>query len=139
MRTADTLATPRGPLLGRRSGPRRGQSGQATVELALVLPAVVTVLLLVVQVGLLVRDRVLTVHAARSAARAVAVDPSASAARRAVAGSGVDVRVALGGELRPGGLATVTVTGRPTSLPIVGVVLAGVELRERLVVRVEGP
>ncbi len=139
MSTPATRAVRDLPSPRRRSGLGRGQSGQATVELALVLPAVVTVLLLVVQVGLLVRDRVLTVHAARSAARAVAVEPSASAARRAVAGSGVDVRIALGGELRPGGLATVTVTGRPTSLPIVGVVLAGVELRERLVVRVEGP
>jgi hypothetical protein len=49
------------------------------------------------------------------------------------------VRVAVGGDRRPGGLATVAVTSSPTGLPIVGRVLAGIELRERLVARVEGP
>ena len=36
--------------------------GQATVELALVLPVVVVVVLLVVQVGLVARERVLGGH-----------------------------------------------------------------------------
>jgi len=36
----------------------RSASGQATVELAVALPLVVTLLLLVVQVGLVVRDQV---------------------------------------------------------------------------------
>ncbi|UDY34420.1 TadE/TadG family type IV pilus assembly protein [Dermatobacter hominis] len=121
-------------------GTRRTERGQATVELALLLPVVVTALLLVVQVGLVVRDRVLVVHAARTAARAVAVDPTPAAARAALddAGAG-DVRVAVRGDRRPGRLATVTVTASPTALPLVGRVLSGVELRERLSVRVEGP
>ena len=58
---------------GGRAGADRGQS---TVEFALVLPLVVMVLLLVVQVGLVVRDQVLVVHAAREAARAAAVGDS---------------------------------------------------------------
>ena len=45
------------------------------MELALVLPLVVALLLAVVQVGLIVRDQVLVVHAAREAAREAAVDP----------------------------------------------------------------
>ena len=58
---------------------RRGDGGQASVELALVLPLVVLLLLAVVQLGLLVRDQILVVHAAREAAREAAVDPAADA------------------------------------------------------------
>ena len=47
----------------------RSQRGQSTVELACILPIVVICLLLAVQAGLVVRDRVLVVHAARAAGR----------------------------------------------------------------------
>lgn len=118
----------------------REQRGQATVELALVLPVVVFVVLLVVQVGLVVRERLLVVHAARAAARAVAVEPTLAVARSAagdaVGSHGLEVR--LGGDLGPGGLATVTVASRPSMLPLLGRVLSGVEVSERLAVRVEG-
>lgn len=114
--------------------------GQATVELAIVLPVVAALLLLVLQVGLLARDRVMAVHAARVAAREVAIDADAGSARRALDQLDDDrFDVVVGGDLTPGGLATVTVSARPTALPIVGRVLASVQVRERLTVRVEGP
>jgi Flp pilus assembly protein TadG len=74
---------------------RGDDGGQAAVELALSLPVVVVLLLVVVQAGLLVRDQVLVVHAAREAARAAAVEPrpgspAAAARRAAIAGSGLD-------------------------------------------------
>lgn len=72
---------------GRRPS-ARGQRGQATVELALALPLVLIGLLLVVQAGLVVADHVATVHAAREAARAVAVDGRAGVADRAAADAG---------------------------------------------------
>lgn len=53
------------------------QRGQATVELALVLPVVIVLLLAVVQVGQVVRYRVVVVHTAREVARAAAVSPTA--------------------------------------------------------------
>ena len=111
------------------------------MELALLLPVVAVALLLVVQVGLVMRDRVLVVDATRTAARAVAVDPTSAAARTALrdAGAPQGLRVAVSGDRRPGGLVTVSVTGSPTAVPIVGRVVAGVELREHLTVRVEGP
>ena len=62
---------------------RRREGGQATVEVALLLPLLATMLLAVVQVGLVVRDQVLVTHAAREAARAAAVDPTEDAAREA--------------------------------------------------------
>ena len=60
----------RRPLLSRR---RSSQRGQSTVEFVLVMPFFALMLLAVVQVGLLVRTRVLVTHAAREAVRVAAV------------------------------------------------------------------
>ena len=120
----------------------RGDGGQAAVELALVLPLVALVLLAVVQVGLVVRDHVLVVHAAREAARQAAVEPAPDAPRRAaLAGSG------LGGDR-----LSVAVTGRggagtrvrgevryraPTRVPLVGAAIVDVDLEATATRRVE--
>jgi Flp pilus assembly protein TadG len=73
-----------------RSGHRA--AGSATVEFALVLPLVLVVVLALVQVGLLVRDRLLVEAAARAAARAAAVqdDPAAISAAALAAAPGLD-------------------------------------------------
>jgi Flp pilus assembly protein TadG len=74
--------------------PRNGHraAGSATVEFALVLPLVLVVVLALVQVGLLVRDRLLVEAAARAAARAAAVqdDPAAISAAALAAAPGLD-------------------------------------------------
>ena len=62
--------------------------GQATVELALVLPLVALLLLGLVQVAVVARDQVLVAHAAREAARAAAVDDDVDAVRRAAERAG---------------------------------------------------
>jgi Flp pilus assembly protein TadG len=113
------------------------------VELALVLPLVVALLLAILQVGLLVRDQVLVVHAAREAARAAAVEPDASgAARRAAAGSGglrsSRLQVAVAGKGAPGSRVRVEVRYRaPTDVPLVGGALGDVTLVGRATMRVE--
>jgi len=60
------------------------ERGTAAVEFALVLPIVLAIVLALVQVGLLVRDRLLVESAVRSGARSAAVDPSDEAVRTAV-------------------------------------------------------
>ena len=69
----------------------RGDHGQATVELALCLPVVVIALLAVLQVAVVARDHVLVAHAAREAARAVAVGADQATAAE-VAGALVGAR-----------------------------------------------
>ena len=63
---------------------RERASGQATIEAALTLPVVLIALLLIVQVGLVVRDALALVQAAREGARAVAVSAEDAEARAAV-------------------------------------------------------
>jgi Flp pilus assembly protein TadG len=74
------------------------------VEFALVLPLVLVMALALVQVGLLVRDRLLVESAARAGARTAALQPDDAAVRDAVTaavpsldGAAIDVSVARGG------------------------------------------
>jgi hypothetical protein len=108
----------------------------------MLLPVVVMVLLVVLQVALVARDRLAVVHSTRAVARTVIVDPSPGAAARSLraqGGAAATGRVSLSGSLRPGGLATVTVSMPASRAPIIGRVVADVTLRERLTVYVEGP
>ena len=121
---------------------RRREGGQATVEVALLLPLFALLLLAVVQVGLVVRDQVLVTHAAREAARAAAVDPRAEVAREgAEAAARLDptrLAVELSGATDPGGRLTVTVLYRsPTDVPLVGRLLGDRPLTAEATMRVE--
>ena len=124
------------------TGATASDEGQAAVELALVLPLVALLLLVLVQVGLVVRDQVLVVHAAREAAREAVVDAVPDAASRAaVASSGLDARrltVQLRGRGRPGSRVEADLTYRSaTDVPLAGVLLGDVRLTAKASMRVE--
>lgn len=119
------------------------ERGQATVELALLLPVVVVLLLAVLQVGLLGRDLLLVTHASREAARAAAVDGDPGAPRRAaIASSGLDpdrLEVHVRGRHTAGTRVRVEVTYRaPTAVPLIGALLGDRTLRTTVTMRVEG-
>lgn len=108
----------------------RSSRGQATVEAAILLPFIALILLAIVQIGLVVRSRILVTHAAREGARAAAVGGSDDEVRAAVAIAGnlpiqrleVEVR-------RVGDTASVTVTYRdPTDVPLVGALVGDAEM-----------
>lgn len=117
---------------------RDRERGQATVEFALLLPLVVFAVLAIIQVGLVVRDQLGVVHAAREAARAASVDPdpgrAVRAARRTLPGADVDVgpRPKVGGEIS----VTVRYTS-VTDLPLVGALFPDPDLHATTVMRVE--
>ena len=126
----------------RRSAGRRPDRGQATVELALVLPLIAMLLLALVQAVIVARDQILVTHAAREAARAAAVDPDPGAARRAARDAGplvagrLDVAVHERGPV--GGRVRVEVRyGEPARLPVVGRLLGDLTLRSEATMRVE--
>src|ERR1043165_8148815 len=66
------------------AGPLALDEGQSTLEEALVMPVVLLALLLIVQVGIVVRDALALDQAAREGARAMAVTASPDEARAAV-------------------------------------------------------
>lgn len=114
------------------------ERGQATVELALVLPLFVFGLLAIIQVGLVVRDHVAVLHAAREAARAAAVerdpDQAVAAARRVLRRA----EVTVGPRPSVGEAVSVEVRYRSrTDLPMVGALFPDPELHARAVMRVE--
>lgn len=118
-----------------------GPRGQATVELALVLPLVLGLLLFVVQLGLVVRDQIMVVNAAREGARTAAVDTSLDAARRSAEASGAldPARMSVALETS-GSTVTVTVTYRSrTSVPLVGPLVGDLTFRESTTMHREGP
>ena len=58
-----------------RSSQSDPDSGQATVELALVMPLIIGLLLIILTVGLVVRDQLAVWHAAGAGARAASISP----------------------------------------------------------------
>ena len=123
------------------SGSPRVAGGQASVELVLVLPLVALLLLALLQAGLLLRDQLLVVQAAREGAREAAVSPwrerIEAAVRRATPGldGGLEIRVERG--LRAGDLTTVAVSASPAHVPMVGRMLGGHRLEASATMRVE--
>lgn len=109
------------------------ERGQASVELALVLPFVALIALALLDLGLVLRDNVLTVHAAREAARALAVgeDPVAAARRRSGLGEALSVTVDAGS-----GTATVELD-LSRRLPLLGRLVPGARLRQSATMRRE--
>src|SRR6476660_6974227 len=114
------------------------QRGQATVALALVLPLVVFGLLAILQVGLVVRDQVAVIHAAREAARAASVDRDPDGAVRAARRVLARAEVHVGARPAVGAPITVDVTYHDhTDLPLVGALFPDPDLHARAVMRVE--
>ncbi len=118
------------------------ERGQATVELALVLPLVALLLLALVQAAVVARDQLLVAHAAREAVRAAAVDDDVDAARRAAEQAGplaaerLDVEVS--GRAGVGSRVRVVVRYTvPTHLPLVGRAVDDVVLTASATMRVE--
>jgi hypothetical protein len=123
---------------GGTTRPARRDAGQATVEFAFVLPLVVLAALAVIQVGLVVRDQLGVVHAAREAARAASVDRDPDAPRRAARRTLPGAEVEVGERRRVGDEITVTVEYHSvTDLPLVGVLFPDPDLHASATMRVE--
>ena len=128
-----------GPFCGRGvRAAARSDRGQATVELALLLPVLVLFLLALVQTALVARNELLVEDAAHAAAREASVDAGpvriADAARRTL--RGVDVEVHRSG--RVGDAVEVIVRYRDhTNLPLVGPLFPDVALHASATMRAE--
>lgn len=102
------------------------------------LPLLFMLVLLVVQAGLVVRDQVLVVHAAREAARAAAVDGDVAAGEAAARTGGLrpaDLDVVV---IDEGERVRATVRYRsPVVVPLLGSVVDAVEVESSVTMRNE--
>jgi Flp pilus assembly protein TadG len=133
-----SIGFPRARRGGTRDAGTRRERGQATVEFAFLLPLIVLAALAVVQIGLIVRDQLGVVHAAREAVRAASVDRDPAAAVRAAHRTLPRADVEVGA--RPGVGDEITVTVRyhsVTDLPLVGALIPDPDLRASATMRVE--
>jgi TadE-like protein len=121
-----------------RGGAARTERGQATVEFALVLPLVFGLLLLLVQIGLVGRDELLVVHAARDAVREATLTANAAdvarAAQRTLPGS--TAHIVRRGSIGEAVEVQVTYVSR-TNLPLIGALLPDITVHGASVMRVE--
>jgi Flp pilus assembly protein TadG len=116
----------------------RAQRGQATVELALVLPFLVLLMLMLLQVALVGRDYVLVVHAARAAVREASVDAGTARVRAAATHVLKGAKVDIGPKGSIGQPISVTVRYKVhTDVPVIGALVPDRELRATSVMRVE--
>jgi TadE-like protein len=116
----------------------RSQAGQATAELALLLPLVLLIGLTLVQVTLVLRDQLVVVHAAREAARAISLDADPARARAAAQAVLNGAETHTGPRPPVGELAGVEVRYRSvTAVPVVGPLLPDPWLSARAVMQVE--
>ena len=113
----------------------RPDDGQAAVELALALPAVVMLVFALLQFALVARDELLVVHAAREAARAASVGASgATAASRVLPGASVSIS----GGARVGDPVVAVVSYHSiTDLPLIGPLVPDPWLHATVTMRTE--
>ena len=121
--------------------PNGSDKGQATVELALVLPLVVMLFLAIVQVAIVGRDHIALSHAAREASRVAVESPEPAAVRTAATGATeLDpdrLSVRLSGGTDQGENFTVEVTYVSlTDVPLVGRFFPDLSMQERFSGRV---
>ena len=123
--------------LVRRGREDRDESGQSTVEFALLFPLVAMAILAIIQVALVVRADVVVHQAAREGARSAAVSKSSGAAAEGAGNvaSGLNVSVQRGSK---GKRVVVTVRRKyRTNVPLVGKLFPDPTLKARAVMRAE--
>jgi hypothetical protein len=89
------------------SSASKPDSGQATVELALVMPLIIGLLLIILTAGLVVRDQLAVWHAASAGARAASISPDSPDAVQQAVESEVQLRPIHLRIVREGDLITV--------------------------------
>jgi Flp pilus assembly protein TadG len=117
------------------------ERGQALVEFALVLPILMTLILGIIQFGIVFHDYLALTDAVRSGARQAAVTHDAGAATNAVTSSAAelkasDLQVGVSSSWAPGSDVTVTAT-YPYDISVLGIVVKSGRLSAATTARVE--
>ena len=114
------------------------ENGQATLEVALLLPLLAVFLMLIIQVGLVASRHVLVANAARLGAREASVNQNISDAIIEIHKSVPDAKVKIDRPSSPGQYLHVEVSDTvESSLPIIGVLFPDITVLGKSSMRVE--
>lgn len=114
------------------------EQGQATVEIAVVIPVLAIFLMLIIQVGVVVRQHMLVAHASREAARALSVDNDKGKAKDLVNKIISEPKIKLDRPNTAGEYLNVEVSNVVKSpLPIVGELIPDITVKSKTTMRVE--
>ena len=138
------------PLISQCPNSRRGahDAGQATVELALVLPFIVLLALSLVQFGVVVANQLAVLDAAQCAARAAAISGNGDSYSENVAQRGAEAAGNECAALRPLRVDLTTINNvvtahvkylDSTDLPLVGLLFPNLTLEGSAAMQIETP
>lgn len=117
---------------------KQNEEGQSTVEFAMVIPVIVVFILLIIQVGIVVRQKILVTNSSREAARILSVENNSGRASNKVKEIIKDADVKISRPSKQGEYLTVVVSDVVESnLPILGMLVPDVTVKSKTTMRVE--
>ena len=117
---------------------KSSEAGQSTVEFALIIPVVAIFLMLILQVGLVVRQKILVTNSSREAARILSVENDFGKATMKAKETVNDAKVIISRPANQGEYLTVTIKDVVKSkMPILGVIFPDISVTSKTTMRVE--
>jgi Flp pilus assembly protein TadG len=117
---------------------KSSEAGQSTVEFALIIPVVAIFLMLILQVGLVVRQKILVTNSSREAARILSVENDFGKATMKAKETVNDAKVIISRPANQGEYLTVTIKDVVKSkIPILGVIFPDISVTSKTTMRVE--
>ena len=117
---------------------KSSEAGQSTVEFALIIPVVAIFLMLILQVGLVVRQKILVTNSSREAARILSVENDFGKATMKAKETVNGAEVIISRPANQGEYLTVTIKDVVKSkMPILGVIFPDISVTSKTTMRVE--
>ena len=114
------------------------EAGQSTVEFALIIPVIAIFLMLILQVGVVVKQKILVTNSSREAARILSVENDFGKATMKAKETVNDAKVIISRPANQGEYLTVTIKDVVKSkIPILGVIFPDISVTSKTTMRVE--
>ena len=117
---------------------KSSEAGQSTVEFALIIPVIAIFLMLILQVGVVVKQKILVTNSSREAARILSVENDFGKATMKAKETVNDAKVIISRPANQGEYLTVTIKDVVKSkIPILGVIFPDISVTSKTTMRVE--
>ena len=117
---------------------KSSEAGQSTVEFALIIPVIAIFLMLILQVGVVVKQKILVTNSSREAARILSVENDFGKATMKAKETVNGAEVIISRPANQGEYLTVTIKDVVKSkIPILGVIFPDISVTSKTTMRVE--